>query len=705
VPFLANPQVAGFYPPNWLHAVLPAVWVFNLLTLVHAVLPAVGAVMLARRRGASRWAAALAAVIVGFSGPMLARIYAGHVTMLAAAAWLPLGLVMLDQLAWGPKVRRGPFVLLSLVVALVCLAGHPQMAFLSAVVMAAWLFFRAWERPSNVPPPSQNRLVWIGLAGLLGIALAALQLVPTAAFVAESGRQTLTHADRGTYSLPLFHLWGFLYPGRFLEADPRRFWGAWYPWETTVFVGYPALLLAGVGGLAWGRRLRPVIAPACLATLILLLGLGQSTPLFEVIGRLPGFSWFRGPAKILLFLPLPLALLAARGLDLVRAWQRRRSSLLGGLLLAFVGCGTAAILFGLGQVSPAQVPALMAHLVDPAQPGLLAQRSADPQLQQAVSEGAQAAAVTASVLLVLTVLALSGLWIAPVRWRFPALGAVLGVQLLQMPLALSWTAATIAPPVSPFRSLPLLSESRVVLRDPTLTANAFLNTGFGSPEGYDPLYPRRYDELLNAAEGRSRWSFVGGRPALDPIPLLAIQGVSHGWTAQGAVALPFPGRRATLHQQVQWAPDEDTAWIVLAQRLARLAPSTPDQGPPVVVAPDQRWLSEPPMFQPDLERRVLQVESDPLNPHHVRIRIDPPTSGVLVLRDTLMAGWSAWADGRPLPIQPAQVAYRAVVLRSPAALVEFRYVPPGRWLGLVISGLGLVGLVVVQIRWSRVRSG
>jgi uncharacterized membrane protein YfhO len=70
-----------------------------------------------------------------------------------------------------------------------------------------------------------------------------------------------------------------------------------------------------------------------------------------------------------------------------------------------------------------------------------------------------------------------------------------------------------------------------------------------------------------------------------------------------------------------------------------------------------------------------------------------------------MAGWSAWADGRPLPIQPAQVAYRAVVLRSPAALVEFRYVPPGRWLGLVISGLGLVGLVVVQIRWSRVRSG
>src|SRR5262249_2485795 len=67
----------------------------------------------------------------------------------------------------------------------------------------------------------------------------------------------------------------------------------------------------------------------------------------------------------------------------------------------------------------------------------------------------------------------------------------------------------------------------------------------------------------------------------------------------------------------------------------------------------------------------------------------------VILADTFDPGWSATNNGRPAPIRPAYVAFRAVFLEAGQHTVVFSYQPAGFVLGLALSGFGLaLGLVL-----------
>jgi hypothetical protein len=66
------------------------------------------------------------------------------------------------------------------------------------------------------------------------------------------------------------------------------------------------------------------------------------------------------------------------------------------------------------------------------------------------------------------------------------------------------------------------------------------------------------------------------------------------------------------------------------------------------------------------------------------------------LTDTHDPGWSATVDGRPVPIRPAWLTFRAVALGPGRHLVAFRYEPAGFRFGLSVT---LAGLVVAVILW------
>ena len=72
------------------------------------------------------------------------------------------------------------------------------------------------------------------------------------------------------------------------------------------------------------------------------------------------------------------------------------------------------------------------------------------------------------------------------------------------------------------------------------------------------------------------------------------------------------------------------------------------------------------------------------------VETDAATPAYLVLSDTFDPGWSATVDGRPAPIRPAYVAFRAVYLPAGTHTVVFTYRPAGFELGLVLSGCGIV---------------
>ncbi len=80
----------------------------------------------------------------------------------------------------------------------------------------------------------------------------------------------------------------------------------------------------------------------------------------------------------------------------------------------------------------------------------------------------------------------------------------------------------------------------------------------------------------------------------------------------------------------------------------------------------------------------------------VRLRATTSAPAYLVLADSYYPGWVARVDGRPVTIERADVALRAVALAPGEHTVEFSFEPLSWRIGLIVSGLGwLVALGIL----------
>jgi uncharacterized membrane protein YfhO len=92
------------------------------------------------------------------------------------------------------------------------------------------------------------------------------------------------------------------------------------------------------------------------------------------------------------------------------------------------------------------------------------------------------------------------------------------------------------------------------------------------------------------------------------------------------------------------------------------------------------------------------------DPNAVRIAVDFPAGGYLVLADMNGDGWEAFLDGERVPVLQADYAFRAVRVPAGGHAVEFRYTPLAFWLGAVLSCLAAGLLAASGIAgWLRKR--
>jgi hypothetical protein len=358
-PGLAESQMGVFYPVHvFLYRWLNTETAYVVSLMFHTIWGGLGAYWAARRMKISRLGSALAAFSWTASGFFL--IHLAHPWGYTTACWMPwawgLGWSMV---ASGVAAKPAYPFLLALVLALQLLPGHFQLAFLTQfglVLSMVWVAaerFRRRAHPSDDPGRSAGQLSLRGaVMVLLGLAwafpLAAIQLVPTAR-LAQLASAKWGFGYLSDFASPPFHLVNYVAPGLFHRSPLWRplVWDPFHamPEEHLAYVGLVPAFLACMAAVREWRRDSSVRLLAFLSVITLLLSLGPYVPGFRYLIVLPGFSFFRAPARWSVATALSLALLAGKGFDRWGEWVRPARSLrrLALIAICWVGATVAII--------------------------------------------------------------------------------------------------------------------------------------------------------------------------------------------------------------------------------------------------------------------------------------------------------------------------------------------------------------------------
>lgn len=686
IPFVGGFQSAVFYPGTLLFLGLPGDTALNVSILLHVFLAGAFAMGAVVRRGGGAAAASLAGAVVALGGPLFPHVWGGHLTLLWAYPWTILALAAMDALLDGGGRRAAGVA--SLALGLGLLAGHPQTVFHTAVAALVWALIR-------VPRSAQPMRAAGALTGAaaLGIALAAVQLWPAAVESPWGLRDALPADQAASFSLPVENLLTLLAPGLFGGGPVAPYWGRAYFWEMSLFVGVVTLPLVVLGAT---RRGRGAGALAAVAAVLLLLALGANGPLFAPLHGLgAGFDRIRGWSKFSLPLAFFLALLAAEGVERVRAGAVSRGAVVGAGVAALLVAGAGVLLAG-GEAGAARFAGFIADVQ--AKAAARGETWLPAQVWQDPGFAAHAASAAARQLLGgALALALAAGLLALARRR-PGVGAatIAGVGVLELAAFAAPLAVGFDP--TPFRFEALrahLAERGATRVLNVLMPNAAMTIGAREVGGYDPGVPRRTAEVLQFSQGRpldalaqhSRFESAAdlftmfrlgtvvfleeGRLMAEDFPLAALAQVS-------------------LRERFEVVADRDTA-------LARLADPAFDAATSVLL----EGMPEP-SPAPGGAAGTASVVAE--GNGELVIAASVPAPALLLVTDAYHPLWVA----EPLPgsaqeryeILPANRCLRAVPLGPGEHRIRMVYRVPGFAAAVAVS-VAAAALLLALLAWPR----
>jgi len=684
-PLAANFQSGVFYPLNLFYLFLPIERAMTLTLLLHVFMASALSYGYGRALNLSRSAAFVLALGFMFGGFLIAR--GGFLSITSTIVWLPGHLLCIEKLYQAERAADRSTTLiwcaaLAVVLGLTLTAGHVQLAYYSMLASGLYLLFRALvvEKPTseglNVAPeqlgrPGLTLIVPAAGAYALGIALAAVQLLPGWELASNSVRRAGAEYDFATgYSLFPGQLLGSVAPTFFGSQAKGDWWGPGAPWEGVIYLGVLPLLLAVIGIRYHPARVKWLFV--ALAVAAIFLATGRYNPLFPFLFQnLPGLALFQAPARFMLWYAFSVALLAGLGWHTLFAQDAvTRGARIGRISVA-LGAGMLVTASGL----------MLTGLTGP--------------LSMASVEGVQSGGgwiVGAGLLLALRA------YTPGLVWRTAAAGFIF-LDLFSFGWKLNPTADARLYTMSPTPQLETLQQKAGLGRtyvteatyeamreryfsfqrfDPTgweeiraakdaLMPNLAMNLGIYEAYNYDPIRLARPHRLQQAAESHRL-----------PVPVLDAMGVKY--------VVTFDGQGHTQERQKEPPRAYVVSNAVLVQNeaaaLAALTQASFDPAREVVLeAPGDLAIPQ------GTGAGTANVTS--YTPQRVTLDVTSG-GGVLVLSDAYYPGWRATIDGVSATIWPANEAFRAVVMPAGEHTVVFWYDPDSFKIGVIMSSIGLV---------------
>lgn len=234
-----------------------------------------------------------------------------HYDILQAISFLPLLLYLLQKFILSTQKKYLVFFSLTLSQQVFC--GFPQLVFISLLFLAPYsLYFLRKQTKDKQNLIKHTFLFFFSI--ILGITLAAIQLLPSRNFLAISNRKDgLSYEASTAFSYPPKHLATLIKP--FLLGNPAK---GTYPsfkdfdgsifWENTAYFGLIALIFS-LASLIFIKKNKYIRFFWFTTIAFFLLMSGKYSPLYFIFSFFP-FNLFRVPSRFILVFVFSLAILS-----------------------------------------------------------------------------------------------------------------------------------------------------------------------------------------------------------------------------------------------------------------------------------------------------------------------------------------------------------------------------------------------------------
>jgi hypothetical protein len=677
MPFFADIQTSVLYLPSLAlvlfvkNNTLGFYWL-EVMVILHYVLAGWGMYRLAASYGFERIASLFAGAAFMLSGFMIT--HAIHQQVITLVAWYPLIFLsfrrMLQEKTWRWTCITAILVGHSI------LAGFPQLSlylFFFLGVYTVWFLLTPLGERRIVSRETILLAVKAGLMVTLALGLASVQLLPSTELAPLSQRAQITYEKATEGSLAPEQLFTLILPKLFGTAGAQSYsyWGPgpyWHFWETCVYLGVLPLFLAALA-LFLRSKDREVWFFSGYALFSLLFALGGSFPVHRFFYEfVPGFSTFRDPARMGIFLSFAVSILAAYTLDAIARGTAGAPARLRARSVA-TGVSIFSLAVGIGVIS---------GMLDGSLPFLH-----NPTVAATVRSTTTTALVliAASGVLVIALLADGG----ANRWL-----RYLTIPLAAMDLLIFSAGQNDSPnnpaeyfarPAAIVRFLHA-EEARGPLRVNTRNAYGMImdrNQGMidrvQMVEGYTPLMLQRGFPPFRTDEQRFDLLNVRYKVALEP----GRRGLS---LVQHPTAMP----RAFFLYDVRVLPSDEAVLAAVADtNWSHRTTAYLDHDP---------GLSIPlPARPPSWSAQIMRYENN-----LIAISAETEDNGLLVLGEIYYPGWEATVDGHPAEVLRVDGGIRGIAVGSGRHEIVVQFVSPpfrrGAYISLATLALCLAGIIL-----------
>ena len=727
LPFVQGMHGDIFYPPSLALFALPTdtYWAWKMILHVYAA--GLFSYLWLRALEVARGPALLGGLIFMMGADLVSLVFPGGDGKLFVSALAPLVFWLAERAA--RRDRLADYAWFALGITAVVLTSHMQLAYFCVWGVSLYFLFRVAQRwrVERSGGAAARRVGLYAVAGVLGVAAAAVQFVPPLEYLRETSHRaerTLAAEDPAeayaystSFALHPEELFALVVPefvgdnaGTRLRPEPT-YWGRNGFKLNHEYAGLVPLLLAGLLFIKRRRALSWFFAG--LAVLSLLYALGANTPFFRLFYLIPGVNLFRAPSLIIFLYGLAVATLGALGAARLFAWSERAEPAEGrGATRWLWGATAGLVVMAMLASSGALVGLWQAVFSWPPPQFAAALQNNLPNIRTGAWIAALLAAGVAGTwsllkggvlrrrdaLILLGLLAFVDLYRVDRRFvrATVEMNAAADPVLFQPDASIGWLQARQSEE-GPFRAFDL---SELATRQASYGQNVMAIHGIEQLAGHHGNEIGRWRELL----GGERAPNVG----TSDLRLLDLTNTRYV-TLNARVEDPrleevFQGDRTVVYRVRDALP---RAWLVAAgqtvpeaaavERLlaADFDPRTtvllPEDGPDAAALGIQAGGPAAP-FPGEVTWQARAADGAEMT---LRVRADAPA--VLVVSENWTPGWRATLDGADVPVHRVNHTFRGVAVPAGEHTVRLSFEPPVLAASALVSVLVLLGLLAVGL--------